>query len=277
MRFLDGAGTVETIAELTAKSRNARMAVAFWGEGAAKNLRLLTKRSAATVICNLRSGGTNPKEIRSLMAAGIHVSQCDTLHAKVYLFDNHVIIGSSNASANGLSFQGTEVAGWIEANVIFDEPAIYKVVYKWFQKLPTRKIEEDDLKKAAEMWSRRRSVIHVKIAHGITLVDALEFDPASFKGLRIYLCAFSQWMDAAGEKALEKERQARTSLATRGSATNLSAFQDWPELPDEADLVCFFIGPRGGVYFNSFFQMPKQRQEVLCKNKSSLQTWFFDQ
>src|ERR1700680_1254899 len=126
MKFLDGPGPVEKMAELTTKSRNARMAVAFWGEGAIEHLGLLGKRSAVTIICNLRSGGTNPNEIRSVMAAGIHVSQCDTLHAKVYLFDNHVIIGSSNASANGLSFQGTEVSGWIEANVIFNEPAVYE-------------------------------------------------------------------------------------------------------------------------------------------------------
>jgi len=173
------------------------------------------------------------------MDAGIHVFQCDTLHAKVYLFDGQVIIGSSNASANGLSLQGGEVSGWIEANVISDEPAFYEEVSKWFEKLAMQIIEEDDLKKAEEIWSRRRRRSLIQWPPGITLIDALKLDPASFKRRRIYLCAFSEEMDAAGVKALEKARRVGTSHATRASATNLDAFQDWPELPEElASEIC---------------------------------------
>jgi hypothetical protein len=79
------------------------MAVAFWGDGATKGLGLDKKRGeVATVICNLKSGGTNPNEIRELWKANINPLQCDKLHGKVYLFDDCVIIGSSNASSNGL-------------------------------------------------------------------------------------------------------------------------------------------------------------------------------
>jgi phosphatidylserine/phosphatidylglycerophosphate/cardiolipin synthase-like enzyme len=111
-------------------------------------------------------GGTNPAEIRALMNAGVHVSQSDILHAKVYLFDNQVIIGSSNASANGLSLQGGETSGWIEANVFCDEAAFCQKASRWFAKLTTQIITEDDLKNAEEIWLRRRANIQVAIPKG---------------------------------------------------------------------------------------------------------------
>jgi PLD-like domain len=270
MRFLDGAEARRKIAELTAKSRNVRIAVAFWGEGAAEGLALLSKPSATTIICNLRMGGTNPDEIRLLRDAGVKVYQSDTLHAKVYLFDNHVIVGSSN----GLSFQESEGLGWIEANVLSDQPAFQEKASQWFDNLPRQKIEEEDLKAAAEIWSRRRSIIQFNWPPGSTLVDALKSNPPVFKGRRFYLCAYSKELDAAGEEALSNERKARGSQAMPPSEEKLFAFQDWPQLPDSADLVCFFVGPRGGVHFDGFCQMPKQRQEIACRNQTTLQLCF---
>jgi phosphatidylserine/phosphatidylglycerophosphate/cardiolipin synthase-like enzyme len=101
MKFLDGAAATEEIKKLTVSSKNARLAVAFWGDGATAGLGLIEKGKSATIICNLKSGGTNPQEIQKLLDNNISVKQCDTLHGKVYLFDDHVILGSSNASANG--------------------------------------------------------------------------------------------------------------------------------------------------------------------------------
>ena len=118
IKFLDGADTTNELKKQIARSKTVRVAVAFWGEGAADELGLLARGSEATVVCNLRSGGTNPKGIRSMIDAKVQVSQCDNLHGKVYLFDNVVVIGSSNASANGLSLQGAEISGWHEANVL---------------------------------------------------------------------------------------------------------------------------------------------------------------
>jgi hypothetical protein len=274
MEFLNGPQAIAKIAGLTAKSRNVRMAVAFWGEGAAQWLGLLSKPSSAIVICNLKMGGTNPAEIRALMNAGVHVSQSDILHAKVYLFDNQVIIGSSNASANGLSLQGGETSGWIEANVFCDEAAFCQKASRWFAKLTTQIITEDDLKNAEEIWLRRRANIQVAIPKGGTLVDALKFKPASYKNRKFYLCAYSAGLDAAGEKAFKKEERAHPSQGTPTSTAVIDAFQDWSELPDDAILLCFFVGSAGNIRCDGFREMPRQRREIKVGRNSSLRLCF---
>jgi hypothetical protein len=260
MKFLDGTDATAEIKKHVGESKGMRLAVAFWGEGAAKDLGLLEKGEAAAVICNLKMGGTNPKEIRALMKSGVRVSQCDTLHGKVYLFDRLVIVGSSNASANGLSLEGAALSGWHEANLVSDNSDVYAAASGWFDKLPAEKIEEKDLKAAEDAWSRRRRAARPNWPEDNplpqNLVEALRNYPKKFTGQRIYLCAYSEERDAAGYRAFEQWRETRADYSER-----LDFFQEWPELPDFADLVCFYVGPRGGVRFDGFWEMPESRQE----------------
>jgi hypothetical protein len=284
MKFLDGRDATAEIKKHVDESKEVRMAVAFWGEGAAEDLGLLKKREAATVICNLKMGGTNPKEIRALMDGGVRVSQCDTLHGKVYLFDRLAIVGSSNASANGLSLQGTELSGWHEANLVSDNPDVYADASSWFDNLPAEKIEEKDLVAAEDAWSRRRRSARLNwpkdnlLPENATLIEALRKHPEKFMGKRIYLCAYSRLLDADGVRALEqKKRIARKSHEMRfDDLERLDCFQEWPELPDFADLVCFYVGPRGGAYFDGFCQMPETRQEFKTKETTIQLCWSKD-
>lgn len=276
MKFLDGTYATAEIKKHVGESKKVRMAVAFWGEGAAEDLGLLKKREAATVICNLKMGGTNPKEIRALRDGGVRVSQCDTLHGKVYLFDRLVIVGSSNASANGLSLQGTELSGWHEANLVSDNPDVYADASGWFDNLPAKEIEEEDLVAAEDAWSRRRRAgidrrpKNNPLPKNMTLVNALRKYPEKFTGQRIYLCAFSEWMDADGDRAFAQAKRIAKSEIGADYSKRLDCFQEWPELPNFADLVCFYVGPRGGVYFYSFCEMPETRDEFKSK-KTTIQ------
>ncbi len=83
MKLLDGTAATAEIARLSKSSRKVMLAVAFWGDGATEELRLGKKGQSTTVVCNLRSGGTNPHEIEKLITKGVSVRQCDTLHGKV--------------------------------------------------------------------------------------------------------------------------------------------------------------------------------------------------
>ena len=64
-------------------------------------------------------------EIRTLMklasVGAERILQNDQLHAKVYIFDDTAFVGSSNASTNGLSEEGNELAGWMEANAVITD------------------------------------------------------------------------------------------------------------------------------------------------------------
>jgi hypothetical protein len=276
IKFLDGASVTNELREQIRCSKTVRFAVAFWGKGAADDLGLLAKGKAATVVCNLRSGGTNPNGIRPMIEAGVAVSQCDVLHGKVYLFDKAVVIGSSNASANGLSLQGAEVSDWHEANVVTDDPETLDAANAWFDTIPQGPISEDDLKAAEEAWSRRRrsDSSELRNASTPTLIEALRQAPQKFADRRIYLCVFREWMSQDGEAALESG----LAFATVAGPEEISGFENWLTLPDDADLVSFYVGPRGGVTFDGFWEMPRERTVVtvndanviFCRKKSQI-------
>ena len=67
VRLLDEKGVKRT-RKMVKGCSDLRIAVAFWGEGAAKTLRLTGARRGR-IICNLESGACNPKEVRKLLTA----------------------------------------------------------------------------------------------------------------------------------------------------------------------------------------------------------------
>lgn len=123
------------------RGRRISCAVAFWGIGSDATIVEIKEREVR-LICNLQTGGTNPDAIRALMAAGADIRQNDRLHAKVYIGDEEAIVASANASINGLGFEGTAAAYWIEAGVIV--PAVEAI--GWFDALwaNSRRIDELD-------------------------------------------------------------------------------------------------------------------------------------
>jgi len=49
-------------------------------------------------MATVKGGQTNPSEVVKYLRRGVQVFNCSNLHAKVYVFDNAVIIGSANVS-----------------------------------------------------------------------------------------------------------------------------------------------------------------------------------
>lgn len=78
------------------------VAVAYFGKGASKLLplkpesHLVVDASDAAV----KSGQTDPQELRVMLKRGVNVFSYRMLHAKVFAFDQVGFIGSANASAN---------------------------------------------------------------------------------------------------------------------------------------------------------------------------------
>ncbi|WP_316398922.1 hypothetical protein [Bradyrhizobium sp. 33ap4] len=75
MEVLDEIATLGLIKKQVRRSGPARLAIAFWGPGAARNLGISERRDCVEIICNLSQGGTNPDEIRTLM--GLPQVGCD--------------------------------------------------------------------------------------------------------------------------------------------------------------------------------------------------------
>lgn len=259
MKFLDGEATTKAIVRLMNSSRQIRMAVAFWGLGAMNGLHLKGRANTAKIICNLKSGGTNPREIQKLIDENIPVLQCDDLHGKVYLFDEHVIIGSSNASANGLALQGNEVAGWREANILTTERSVYEAAERWFQKLAARAITGPDVIAAQAEFDKRRAAATIRATALTSLVEAVRANPDTFRDRRIYICVYRELF---GPLEIKQLKQARA----QAQDPRVDAL-GW-KVPVNARLLCFYHRPRGGIAFHGFWD--RQRTEWKSGGKSPL-------
>lgn len=104
IQFLQS-GLWAKITSLAKKAKRTHVAVAYLGTGATKLLPL--KRGDVLVVDTspgaVRAGQTNPTEIEKYLKRGVEVHSCSNLHAKVFVFDSKVIVGSANVSKNSQS------------------------------------------------------------------------------------------------------------------------------------------------------------------------------
>ncbi|GLI99011.1 phospholipase D-like domain-containing protein [Sphingobium sp. BS19] len=133
------------------RAKSAVIAVPFWGKGAVKLLGLDAGHSVR-VICNLDHPGCNPFVIEELRKHKVKVRTHRRLHAKLYATDAVAIVGSSNASTNGLTVEGKEAQGWVELNVTSGEADFVDGVLAEFETLwcsdETVPVRSVDIKRA---------------------------------------------------------------------------------------------------------------------------------
>ncbi|WP_339478617.1 phospholipase D family protein [Pseudomonas sp. RL_5y_Pfl2_73] len=161
-------GTASEIAEqvrelmrLHVSTEPIRIAVAFWGHGAAEIVGQNANRYQ--IICNLKSGGTNPEVVRSIKAQpNVSILQLDTLHAKVLISDGGALVSSANLSTNGLALEGVNSQTWKEAGIALPASTIERSeMIEWFERLwdQARRIDECDLEAADHAWARRQAML----------------------------------------------------------------------------------------------------------------------
>lgn len=208
-----------------------RLAVAFWGVGASMALGLTQGRNAR-VICNLMSGGTNPAEIRTLQENGIEVRKHAAFHAKMGVVGSSLsFVGLSNMSANGLGFEGRELTGWEEANVVFDHAdsdvsARFDALWE-----ATTIITKADLKAAEDLWRPRRTFAIQSGSNPVerptSLWQAIEGNDDRLRSSPCVVAYYYEMNDDDKLKFSKAEKDIR-----REYGKGLSAFMDWDALPD---------------------------------------------
>lgn len=277
MEFVDAQGTKQRIRDLLRSSKQADFVVAFWGDGALDELGIRDRILPLNIICNLETGSTNPKIINELQKLGeqnggaITVAQNDRLHSKIYLFDDAVIIGSSNASTNGLAFEGGELTHWMEANVVSSDPELMKAIREWIEKLGRREISPSDLKRARAAWKARRSVAHLPRDVSTTVLQAIRFEPETLAGLPIFVTVYREDLSDEG-----KERE--QSLKRLWGTDRVSIFEDCDELPDRGILLSFESTSNGRYHWrHAWERRGRTEDQILEKNGNSVQVvWKVD-
>jgi hypothetical protein len=266
MTFLNEHDARALIRRQIATSKSATLAVAFWGEEAASELGLLKRKDPVSIICNLTMGGTNPNAIRHLLvmpqAGGRRVTQNDTLHAKVYLFDDVAVVGSSNASASGLGFHDQIARQWLEANVAVTDPTVLNEIRLWVSSLITRNITGEDLKAAERLRGRLRVTAH----QGSSLLAALRDEPKLFTNHKGGVAGYRQILS---DKA-ETMRVEGVKLYGR----DFSILENWHNIPRNRPMVSLYLGPRGGFQIKGIWTTrDKDHDKKLKAGDTIQQTW----
>lgn len=275
MEFVDAQGAKQRVRDLMRSSATADLVVAFWGEGAIDELGIRERSLPLNIVCNLETGSTNPAVITELQKIGkrqaaITVAQNDRLHSKIYLFDDTVIIGSSNASTNGLAFEGGELTHWMEANVVSSDPQLLRATRAWIDKLGRREISAADLKRARTAWKARRAVVHMPRDVSTTVLEAMRYEPETIADLPIFLTVYRE--DLSSE-AKARERALKRSWGT----DRVSIFEDCGELPDRGILLSFEARPRSYRWRGAWERRGRAEDQVLEKNRNSIQVvWRLD-
>ncbi|MBK5927474.1 hypothetical protein [Rhodobaculum claviforme] len=127
------------------------MPAELFGPGAAT-------RDDLRIICDIGMGGTNPEALITLGAPRRDgLRHCSNMHAKVYLSDAGLVMGSANASANGIGLNA-DAAGLTEAGTFSTahSPA-WEAAATWFENLWTRAaaVDADAMDRAWKSWRLR--------------------------------------------------------------------------------------------------------------------------
>ncbi|MFP1132937.1 hypothetical protein [Asticcacaulis sp. W401b] len=258
MEFLDEAGAAKALQTLFANASRAKIAVAFWGNEAVEKLGLNRSGLKLSVICNLDSGACNPIEIRKLMTLCDkgEVRSLPSLHAKVYWTPEGVLLGSSNASSNGLAVEGAPNKSWVEANMLIRDPAIIATIGQWFERqLPdSYEIEDSHLMLAAEVWKKRKRAAPTATRLTSDLLEAFRRAPNSSEWAKVRVIFWSEPLSAKGKKEEEREREQRPVLE------GYDCYEDWKDIEAGEQIVEFKVQSRNGK-FTGYFKSPAEKLE----------------
>lgn len=156
MRFLVGQKLTAEMKRISGLKTAKKFAIAYWGANALKLLALDPKQPDLQILCCLSGGKSAPTVVARF---GDRARQLDKLHAKVMWTPEGAIVGSANASSNGLPEEEGSVAGLIEAGVFVDDKYALAGIGHWFDQLyqEAKLISEDDLDAAEQARAIRKS------------------------------------------------------------------------------------------------------------------------
>ena len=158
--FLDQNEVAQRIRSFVMGPGANRLAVAFWGTGAIRRLGLDKAKGPIQIVCDLFSGCVNPEEVKAIKnLPDAEVRNRGGLHSKVYLFDDAVVVGSSNASLNGLCQTDDEHVDRFEANLLTDDEATIREISERFEQIWETSTAVDDaaLDEAKKLFKRARA------------------------------------------------------------------------------------------------------------------------
>jgi hypothetical protein len=234
------------------------IAVAFWGEGAIQQLGLDQGDRSYRVILDLDSGGTNPKvvaELLDLRPSLIRVA--NRLHAKAFIGASEVLVGSANASANGLGGEGTEATRWTELGLLTRDPKLVAEAKAWFARLwrDSEEITPTRLRKAFDAWRSRQRIRPREITKSkANILDAARSNRNAFKNRGIYVVVDVTFYSETAIKKIDKIQQE--------TGSEPYCWEGWKKMPLDSWFISFSDYVGEGL---------KMNRPAVYKSRSELQ------
>jgi HKD family nuclease len=222
--FLNETAALDAIRSMLSETDTATLAVAFWGTEAIERLGLNKSWKSLRIVCNLDSGACNPEEIERLMGLeNVDVRTNWRLHGKVYLTPHALVMGSSNASSNGLVVEGAAAMGWAEANIQSKDPTLRKQLSEWCDARFSEalKIGPEQLSLAREAWNARKKYSPVRGGLTSNLMELVERQPdhPAFESIKVV-----QWARPASKNASKIFAEA---VQSDGALVGTDIYEGW--------------------------------------------------
>ncbi len=218
------------------------LAVAFWGSGAIDGLSLRPDRKIR-ILLELQSGGTNPNVVEELVRLFPDgVRSVERLHAKAYIGQSKMAVGSTNASANGLGLEGAEATQWFELMLKTHDRAAIADAQHWFDDLWGRAErvapESDRFQEAKRAWKTSRKNRPLETTAGRNLLAEVLGNPDAFRDRDWYVVIDTATeFSKAGARALAEK--------TKELGHQAYAWESWSKIPKRALFVCFYKDANG--------------------------------
>ena len=273
VHFLDDRIAIATeVQNLFRDAREIYCIVAFWGSGAEQLFNGMNRRKIqrTKIVCNLTMGGTNPNVIEDLQAMGFQIKHNPTLHSKVYWTDSGVVVGSANASVNGLSLEGRDQDGWLEAAIFSDRKSEINTIQQyvdeiWNQSSP---ISPQDMEKAHARWRRRHPFPTAR--NNLTFIEALMQGRFSGRSHQIYIQVDQQEIADWNDAMTQAEELHNQHIELQG--LNLQPWEGYPEIPRNQYIVDYWYRPPDPFSFQGIWRtLPEHYDDPPAANGSMYQ------
>lgn len=242
MKLIWGSELEKTIRQMLSESSFAKIAVAYWGAGATKRLLPPNLTSANTlIICDFMSGACSPVEIENLIETFGHlkrenatcgVGKLKKLHAKVWLTDKAAVLGSSNASANGLGEEGDEARNSLEANIYIEDKKLLDQIGGWFLTHISNAspITQTDINRVTAF---RRTKRGKRLIESDSVLSALRADSGAFSDQNLFV-----WIWRKADYDKETTRVVKVEEKVR-QIRGIEAWEDAKIIPPGSFIVHF--------------------------------------
>ena len=135
-KIVTASKSADVVESILADGHQVYAAVAYWNGGAAQWFADRAPKKTKIAV-DVNAGGTSPQDLKTLMERFPgNVRVHSDLHAKIYAIKGKALIGSQNASAPGLQFDGKSYArieaGWLQTGS--DATACFKFAKKIYEK-----------------------------------------------------------------------------------------------------------------------------------------------